>query len=163
MGSHPTGLLYHSGFARPPADVYGGVPKVFNDRWEQLKGLSNASIEGFPFHRLFSRSPIPGRVGVSNELIKIIISTRIVLLLIASGLALIVLALALPEFHTQLNYVATLPFVGGWAVTRYGILDRDASWVRESWILTLKWYALFVGVALVGGYLEFLVDPRLSR
>jgi hypothetical protein len=162
MGSRPTGLLYHRGFARPFPDVFRGVPKVFNDRWEQLKGLSDLFREGFSIRRLFSRSPIPDRVGVSDQLINIIISTRVVLVLIASGLALVILALALPEFHTQLNYVATLPFVTGWAVIKYGILDRDPNWVREACILTLKWYGMFLGVALVGGYLEFLIDPRLG-
>jgi hypothetical protein len=143
------GLFYYRGFARPLGDVVAFAPRVFHDRWEQLKYVAQ-KIKGKQFHPrdLFTRTPLPGRAGVAERLPDVIMSTRASLILAGAGLASVALALAVREIKDFVNYAATLFFVSAWAVVRNGIWDPDPHWARKALRLTVNWYLKFILVAL---------------
>jgi hypothetical protein len=163
LRSHQLGLLYYRGFARPIDDVVAMVPEVFHDRWQQLKDIGQQLRQRqFRLRHLFTRPPIASRSGVSEQLLYVILATRIALGLVAVGLTLVILALVFDDLRTPINYAVVLPFVAAWAAIRNGIWTPDSGWLRRSMSFTFEWYWKFLAIALAGGILDHLVNPRLN-
>jgi hypothetical protein len=151
-------LLYRRGFARPPSDVLRFLPDWWREtqqRWREARGrLRHVRTSPGSWRTiLWSHSPLSE--GVADRLAVVVVATRTSLYLVACGLCLVVLAIALPSGAAQyVDYAAAVCFVMTWAVLKEGVWLADERWFRlarqDLWRWGWPWFLFSVlGGALV--------------
>jgi hypothetical protein len=122
-------LLYHQGFARPPMDVRKIVPDVLDDyksravdRWASLRSLGLRGL--MPLTDRGSQ-----QIATSHVLPGVINATRLTLALVALGLLLVGVSIAVPPTVKMFpEYFAAFLFTFALAFTLFGILKAEPDW-----------------------------------
>ncbi|MFI5717466.1 hypothetical protein [Nocardia sp. NPDC051750] len=176
--SQSRSLLYHRGFARPPRAVRRFWRTWWSYRRDDLRKLRDQLQEagGIDLLTIF-RGPAgaSARAAVNDQLAVVIQATRIVLLLVFTGLVLVGIALWRNDSSSLLvNYAATLVFIGAWMVARWGIWGTTSgevsgtggAWKKKSWRQTWSWFGSFLIISVLAGELlkrlEMLVSGPVS-
>jgi hypothetical protein len=154
MRSRQDTLLYHQGFARPPRDVRKIMPEVLND-YKQRAIVRWSSIRSLGFRGLI---PLTNRgiqqIATSEVLPGVINATRLTLALVALGLLLVGVSIAVPPATTMIpEYLAAFSFTFALAFTLAGILRAEPEWFKHSLAKATKWIAGFMLAATLGGLL----------
>jgi hypothetical protein len=130
MRSRRDTLLYHHGFARPPRDVRKIMPEVLNDyrqrvieRWTSIRSLGWRGL--IPLSNRGSQ-----QIATSDVLPRVINATRLTLALLALGLVLVGVSIAVPPTISMFpEYFAAFSFTFALAFTIVGILRAEPGWL----------------------------------
>jgi hypothetical protein len=161
--SHRDTLLYHQGFARPPQDVRKIMPEVLHDyksrvvdRWASLRSLGLGGL--IPFTNRGSQ-----QIATSDVLPGVINATRLTLALVALGLLLVGVSIAVPPTISMFpEYLAAFSFTFALAFTLAGILRAEPEWLEHSLAKAAKWIAGFMLVAAVAGFVGLFADDIMN-
>jgi hypothetical protein len=153
MRSRQDTLLYHHGFARPPRDVRKIMPEVVNDykqraieRWASIRSLGWRGL--IPLTNRGSQ-----QIATSDVLPRVINATRLTLALVALGLVLVGVSMAVsPAIKMFPEYFAAFSFTFALAFTVFGILRAEPEWLGHSFAKAAKWIAGFMLVATLSGF-----------
>jgi hypothetical protein len=159
MRSRQDTLLYHKGFTRPPGDVFEVLPSVFQDyriraqqRWSSLRSLGWRGL-------IPSRNRGSQQIATSDVLPGVINATRLTLALVALGLVMVGVSIAVsPTITAIFEYFAIFSFLFALAFTRAGIWRAKPEWVGVSVREALKWIVSFTALAAGFGLLGLLAD-----
>jgi hypothetical protein len=161
--SHRDTWLYHQGLARLPRDVRKIMPDVLDDyksrvaeRWVTLRSLGLRGL-----------IPLTGQedreILTSNVLPRVIDATRLTLALVALGLLLVGVSIAVPSTISMFpEYFAAFSFTFALAFTLAGILRAEREWFRHSVARAVKWIAGFMLVATLSGFLGLFADDIVN-
>ena len=160
---HRDTLLYHQGFARPPQDVRKIMPEVLDDyksraedRWAGLRSLGLRGI--IPLTDRGSQ-----QIATSNVLPGVINATRLTLALVALGLLLVGVSIAVPPTISVFpEYFAAFSFTFALAFTLFGILKAEQDWLGHSSAKAGKWIASFMLVATLLGLFGLFADDIIN-
>ena len=163
MRSRQDTLLYHRGFARPPRDVRKIMPEVVNDykqrtmeRWANIRSLGWRGL--IPLTNRGSQ-----QIATSGVLPRVINATRLTLALVALGLLLVGVSIAVPPAITMFpEYLAAFSFTFALAFTLAGILRAEPEWFGHSVTRAAKWIAGFMLVATLSGLLGLFADDIIN-
>jgi hypothetical protein len=161
--SHRDTLLYHQGFARPPQDVRKIMPEVLGDyksraadRWASLRSLGLRGL--IPLTDRASQ-----QIATSKVLPSVINATRLTLTLVALGLLLVGVSIAVaPTIRVFPEYLAAFAFTFALAFTLFGILKAEPDWFGHSSAKAGKWIAGFMLVATLFGLFGLFADDIIN-
>ena len=160
--SHRDTLLYHQGFARPPADVRKIMPDVLDDyksravdRWTSLRSIGLRGL--IPLTDRGSQ-----QIATSNVLPRVINATRLTLALVALGLVLVAVSIAVPLVSVFAEYFAAFSFTFALAFTLSGILKAEPEWFSHASAKAAKWIAGFMLVATLAGFVGLFADEVIN-
>lgn len=156
-------LLYHQGFARPPMDVRKIMPDVLDDyksravdRWASLRSLGLRGL--MPLTDRESQ-----QIATSHVLPGVINATRLTLALVALGLLLVGVSIAVPPTVKMFpEYFAAFLFTFALAFTLFGILKAEPDWLGHSAAKAGKWIAGFMLVATLSGFVGLFADEVIN-
>jgi drug/metabolite transporter (DMT)-like permease len=137
-------------------DVLDDYKSRVAERWVTLRSLGLRGL-----------IPLTGQedreILTSNVLPRVIDATRLTLALVALGLLLVGVSIAVPSTLSMFpEYFAAFSFSFALAFTLAGILRAEREWFRHSVARAAKWIASFMLVATLFGFLGLFADDIVN-
>jgi hypothetical protein len=139
------------------------MPDVLDDyrsraaeRWITLRSLGLRGLIPLTGHE-------DRQILTSNVLPRVIDATRLTLALVALGLLLVGVSIAVPPTISIFpEYFAAFSFTFALAFTLAGILRAEPEWFRHSVARAAKWIAGFMLVATLSGFVGLFADDIVN-